>query len=542
MIKNKLVSSIMAMGICSCVGLTVLAKPEVKPINVLLLTVDDMNFDSVGAFGCKVLGTTPNIDKLAEESMRFMHAHTHASSCVPSRNVIMTSRYLYNSGVEGFYGVPRDIVNNPTLPEFFKTNGYFAMIRGKESHTTPYYPFPEWDINFGSEKRINGNTRDPDTFYSATCDGIEAAAKADKPFFYNINIYDPHLALYNWNPKTGVGLNRQDKDNHPSRIYKPGEIVVPGFLPDTPKVRQEVAAYYSTVRRADDSVGQVVKALRDTGVYDNTVIIFLSDHGMPFPFVKTAMYYQSTHTPLIIRWPGVTKGGAVDDEHVLGAIDLFPSLAEGLGMSMDKDVDGRSFFEVLSGGKQDNRDFVYTMYEENVGGNRQPTRSVISKEYGYIVNLWSDGKREFATATKGMASTHEIRRLGDAGDEHMTQRLNLFTYRVPEEFFDYKNDPDALHNLIDDPKHQKRIEEYRSEMVRLMKVSNDPLLAIYKQRHDKEKVEAYLTKLDAESKARKADIRYSRHPEKWGKKKKNKNSKLTDEERRKRREARKAKQ
>jgi len=538
--KKWLLSAVMAVGMNLSLGLVASAKTEATPLNVLLLTVDDMNCDSVGAFGCKVPGTTPNLDKLADESMRFMHAHTHASSCTPSRNVIMTSRYLYNSGVEGFYGVPSDIINNPTLPEWFKANGYISIIRGKESHTTPYYPFKGWDINFREEQRLKGNARHPDTFYSATREGIEAAAKAGKPFFYNVNIYDPHLVLYNWHPKKGVGLNRRDIDNHPSRIYKPDEIVVPGFLPDTPKVRQEVAAYYSTVRRADDSIGQVIKALHDTGVYENTVIIFLSDHGMPFPFVKTAMYYQSTHTPLIIRWPGVTKAGAVDDRHVLGAVDLFPSLADGLGAELPKGIDGSSFYELLSGGNQDGREFVYTMYEENIGGNRQPTRSVISKEYGYILNLWSDGEREFATATKGMASTHEIQRLADAGDDNMKQRLDMFIHRVPEEFYDYKNDPDALHNLIDDPKHQKRIAEFRSEAVRLMKASNDPLLAIYPHRHDKEKVAAYLSKLDAESKARKADIRYSRHPEKWGKKKRSKSTKLSAEERRKRRAEKKA--
>ena len=78
-----------------------------------MLTVDDMNCDSVGVFGCKVPQTTPNIDRLAADSLRFNHAHVHASSCVPSRNIVMTGRYLYNSGVEGFYAVPPKIQQNP---------------------------------------------------------------------------------------------------------------------------------------------------------------------------------------------------------------------------------------------------------------------------------------------------------------------------------------------------------------------------------------------------------------------------------------------
>lgn len=476
-----------------------------KPMNVLLLSVDDMNCDSVGAFGCEVPGTTPQLDALASQSVRFKHAHVHASSCVPSRNIIMTGKYLYNSGVEGFYAVPPSIKENLTIAEFLRDNGYFTMIQGKESHSMPFHPYTEWDIDFGDGRMRGHNTRHPNTFTRFTKEGIEAAQKAGKPFFYSINIHDPHLALYNWNPKTGVGLNGQDRDNPPSRIYSTDEIIVPPFLPDTPKVRQELAAYYSSVRRSDDCIGKVIDALKETNVYDNTIVIFFSDHGMPFPFAKTAMYYHSTHTPLIVRWPGVTSEGEVDDKHVLGTVDLFPTIAEALDLPMPSELDGRSFAGVLRGESQDNREFAYTMYEENVGGNRQPARSVISKDYGYILNLWSDGERRFATATRGMASMREVERLAKEGDKAMQARLVLFQHRVPEEFFDYANDPNAMHNLIDDPNQAKRIEKFRKQMVRFMEQSNDPILAMFDKRDNKQAVKTYLDRADAASKARKAE-------------------------------------
>ena len=93
-------------------------------------------------------------------------------------------------------------------------------------------------------------------------------------------------------------------------------------------MRQELAAYCSSVRRSDDCAGQVIRVLKELDAYDNTIIMFLSDHGMPFPFAKPAMYYLSTHTPLMVRWYGVTSSGAADDHHVLGTVDLFPTLAE----------------------------------------------------------------------------------------------------------------------------------------------------------------------------------------------------------------------
>lgn len=481
-----------------------LAKAADEPMNVLLLSVDDMNCDSVGAFGCKVPGTTPNLDALAADSMRFLHAHVHASSCVPSRNIIMTGRYLFNSGVEGFYAVPPEIKENPTQAKFLRHHGYFTMIQGKESHSMPFHPYTEWDIDFGDGRMKGSNTRHPATFRRFTKEGVDAAKRAGKPFYYSINIHDPHNPIYNWHPKTGVGLNAPDRDNPPSRTYTPDEVVVPKFLPDTPKVRQELAAYYSSVRRADDSVGQVIRVLKELDVYDNTIIMFFSDHGMPFPFAKTAMYYHSTHTPLIIRWPGVTSPGAVDDQHVLGTVDLFPTMAEMLSLDPPDRLDGRSFADILRGKSQDDREFVYTMYEENVGGNRQPTRSVISKDFGYIVNLWSDGERRFATATRGMASMREIERLAADGDRTMQQRLDLFQHRVPEEFYHYSSDPDAMNNLIDELAYAKKIEAFRQQAVAMMTSSGDPLLDIYQGRDDAAAVDAYLSALDAESKARKA--------------------------------------
>ena len=123
-------------------------------------------------------------------------------------------------------------------------------------------------------------------------------AKAQaKPFYLIININDPHKPFYGMN-------NRQELINDPlkpSKIFTDKEVVVPGFLPDTPDVRIELAHYYSSVRRADDCAGAVMQALEESGEADNTVVMFLSDHGMALPFAKTAVWHHSTHTPWIVR-------------------------------------------------------------------------------------------------------------------------------------------------------------------------------------------------------------------------------------------------
>ena len=112
-----------------------------KP-NILIITVDDMSADSLGAFGCP-LPTSPNVDRLASEGLRFEHAHVVVGNCYPSRNVMWSGRYPHNNRAEGFYQV-RDI-DYPVLCDVMKDGGYHTTIRGKVSHSTPYQPYA-WDL------------------------------------------------------------------------------------------------------------------------------------------------------------------------------------------------------------------------------------------------------------------------------------------------------------------------------------------------------------------------------------------------------------
>ena len=304
-----------------------------KKPNVLLVTVDDMNCDSVGAFGCKLEGTTPHIDKLATQGMRFEHAHVQVGNCYPSRNVLLSGRYPHNTGVEGFYPVRKP--KYPHFVDLMKRGGYFVGIRGKVSHSTPYVPYA-WDADL---TRIDGevqNKKNAHSFYVSTKRGIELAAKAGKPFCLNINISDPHKPFYGVN-----GRNKPVEDkNVPSKVFKPSEVPVPGFLFDHPQVRKELALYYSSVRRADDCFGEVMRALDESGKRENTIIVFLSDHGMPLPFAKTALWHHSTHTPLIIVWPGTTKAGSSDERHMVSAVDFMPTLLDMTGIKQPTGFDG----------------------------------------------------------------------------------------------------------------------------------------------------------------------------------------------------------
>ena len=337
--------------------------------NVLIITMDDMSCDSVGVYGSKLKDTTPNMDRLAAQSLRFNHAFVQVGNCMPSRNVMFSGRYPHNNRVEGFYMIKDP--GYPVMSDLMKGAGWFTGIRGKVAHSTPYSPYPAWDAILDTlPDGTAPNVKNVASYHAVTAHGIALAKKAAKPFCLNINISDPHKPFWNEDGRPEV--------NKPSRVFTAAEVPVPGFLPDDPQVREELALYYSSVRRGDDCLGEVLRALRESGEDERTVIFFLSDHGMPLPFAKTQLYFHSTRTPWMIRWPGVTKPGSVDDTHLVSGVDLLPTLLDVVGVAHPKGMDGRSFAPVLRGEKQAGRDYVVTEYNENSGGHRHPMRALMT--------------------------------------------------------------------------------------------------------------------------------------------------------------------
>ena len=464
--------------------------------NILLLTVDDMSCDSVGVFGSKLANTTPNMDKLASQSLRFAHAHVTVGNCMPCRNVMLSGLYSHNNKVEGFYQVKDP--GWPHLVDLMKRAGYFTGIRGKVSHSAPYQPYA-WDADLDTlPDGSKGHIKDPKSYGISTTDGIAKAKAAGKPFCLVVNISDPHKPF--WSKAKGGG-----KDPYtPSRIFKASEVPIPGFLFDDPQVREELALYYSSVRRADDCVGQVLAALKASGEADNTVVMFMSDHGMPLPFAKTQLYHHSTHTPWMARWPGVTKAGSVDKEHMISAVDFLPTILDITGTPHPKRLDGRSYLPLLKGGTQEGRDHVIKEYNENAGRSRDPMRGVQTKKYLYLFNPWSNGERVFATATTG---TVTYRRMVDlaSSSKSLSARLDLYKHRVPEELYDVTKDPDCLINLINQPKHQAELKELRAKLDAWMVRSKDPMLEAFRKRENAGFVEAYVQKLEKESSARRGN-------------------------------------
>jgi len=445
--------------------------------NVLLFTADDMHAESMESYGGKVKGLMPNLDKFANQGMLFEKAHVNVAICAPSRAVIATGRLSHNSGAMGF--MPAN-AGTPHIVEIFQKAGYSCGILGKVGHSSPV-PGTKWDYAF--DQKELGNGRSPTIYYERSKTFLEGCKKDKKPFYFMVNSHDPHRPYCNPRKLTkGAEM--------PSKVYTPEEVEVPGFVPDLPGVRAELAMYQNSTRRLDDTFGKVIQALEETGFADNTLVVFMTDNGIAIPFAKCNVWFHATHSPMIFRLPGLTKAGKRDDTHFISGVDLLPTFLELTDVPAPDKLDGRSVMPLLKGKSQEGRDLMFTQIDSKAGGDAVPMRCVQDAKFGYIYNPFSDGKHRYRNNNEGktMAAMKEAAKT----DPAIAVRVELFRYRVPEEFYDLEKDPNCLKNMIDNPEYSAKVEGMRKKLEGWMVDSNDPMLEAFRNKDDRAAVDKVL--------------------------------------------------
>ena len=363
----------------------------------------------------------------------------------------------------------------PTLLETLKDAGYYTGIMAKVPHVVPTRG-KAWDYVVPAKELKTG--RDPELYYERAKEFFTAAAAKETSFFLMANSQDPHRPFANSNQQK----NRKQNNRFPgvSRTFSPEEIPVPDFLPDLPEIRTELAQYFASVHRADEIVGSVLRALDESGLREQTLVVFMSDHGMPLPFAKTNCWRESTITPWIVRWPGYVTPGCVENQHLISGIDFTPTVLAAVGLPPLDGMDGRSILPLLFGQSQRDCEFVFTSINTTAGKNNYPMRSIQSRCFGYIFNGWSDGETVFKNESQSGLTMKAMRSAAEK-DPAIAARVEHFLYRTPEEFYDYANDPAALNNLIDDPCWQPTIAEFRDRLRRQMQETDDPVLEQFPQ-------------------------------------------------------------
>lgn len=479
---------------------TAIAKGQINQPNILLITVDDMNFDSVGAFGSAVENITPNIDEIAREGRLFEKAYVVASNCAPSRVAMQTGLYPQQSGARGFFYI--DDKKVPSIASTLRDAGFYTGVINKSTDTNPS-PRNEayWDSRSGFSKvqkySAKGYGEKSDEFFVKV-------KKSNKPFYLVVNIADPHKPNFNDKKATKKGADVHE----PSRIYKSKEVVVPSFLPDIPAVRKDVRNYFNSVKRADDTVGEVMKSLEKSGLEKNTLVVFLSDHGMPFPFAKSSVYNNGLQTPMVMKWPEKIPAGSVES-NIVSVVDLLPTFLDvaGLNLPVGQEYLGEALLS--SDTKSLESRVAFGSFDENARGGPSPMRGVITKEWNYVFNAWSDGETQMQSATMSH-QTYKAMNKAAKKDKELKARVDHFKFRSVEELCHLKTDPACVNNLIDDPKYAEVKQALRSKVREQMLKTNDYLIEAFDNKNDKEFLKKFMQTQRQQSMSRAKKLRWKR--------------------------------
>lgn len=475
-IVRLLFTAIFSIAVQGC------SEDETSRPNIVVFTVDDMDITSVNCYGNPLPALTPNMDLLASQGFRFEHAHVSSAICMPARQSMMTGLHPHQNGSMGFNEVEQG--SCPSLSGILMQNGYYTSSVGK-GRDYKAFPWDEFTNGLGAE---GWYSRKPAGFYEKAKTAIQNSRKANKPLFLGVNTSDPHRPFCGSEQEKEVVAKLREKypDIADFPVMDPfctsDEAPLLPYLPDLPKIREEMAQYYTNVHRADETLGMIMKLLEEEEMEDNTLFIFLSDHDAAMPTAKQNCYRHSSIIPFMVRWPGKIKKGKVDDVHMVSTLDIMPTILEILGIPEPEKQDGRSMLSILQGGEQDGRDFVFTTYNYIYPGVQVfPMRAIHTKEWSYVFNPWSDGinKRlqESGHPTENQSGlTFAAIQKAAQTDPEMQKRLDYILLRRREELFDLKADPYSFNNLAEIADYEEQLKKMQELMIQEMQRTNDPLL------------------------------------------------------------------
>ncbi|MFT3792863.1 MAG: sulfatase [Rudaea sp.] len=439
------------------------AAPQRKR-NVLLIVADDHGYD-MGCTGGSV--RTPALDALAHEGVLFTDAYASVSSCSSSRATLYTGLYSHTNGM---YGLAHDVHNFSllddvkTLPWMLKQAGYATALVGK-LHVKPE-ALLAYDAWLEPERPP---VRDVAVMGHAA--GKWMREQGGKPFFLTVAYSDPHRA----GDPSNFG-NTRDWPEVKRERYAPAEVTIPSHLPDLPDVRRDLAEYYEAVSRMDTGVSILLRELEKSGRADDTLVIYLSDNGRPFPGAKDNLYYEGIRLPLIVRVPGASKRGARNNAMV-SWIDIAPTILDWTGVAPPKDyhylpLPGRSILPILGESDPKGWDEVFATHSFHEIDQYYPTRSLRTRKYSYFLNLHPELEVPIASDVARSPSWKAI--AATPGTKLGKRTLEAFHHRPAEELYDLSADPDEIANLAGDAKHAGVLADLRRQLDAWRTKTRDP--------------------------------------------------------------------
>lgn len=420
---NLFAGALGLMTITSCTN----QKPEEvaeKP-NFIVFIADDAAWNDCGPYGNQNI-KTPNINKLADEGVVFKNAFLTTSSCSPSRCSILTGRYPHSTGAPELHmPLPSDQL---LFAGELQKAGYFTAVAGK------YH--------------IGPKRAEFDTIYGGSPSGCEFWMEAlqnrpkNKPFFLWLAALDPHRAYF---------------PNTIPEPHRPEDIIVPPYLPDNDSTRKDLALYYDEISRMDSYIGEVMAELKNQGVDENTLVIYMTDNGRPFPRAKTRMYDSGIKTPFIVRWPDMLEKGTTDA--LVSSIDIAPTFCELAGAGISETYQGKSFVPVLENYSAKTRDYIAA--EHNWHDYQAHERAVRNEKFLYIRNAFPELNASPPADAVRSITYQEMIKMYKAGELNENQLDCFIEPRPAEELYDVENDPFQLNNLAGNTEYENALNEMR---------------------------------------------------------------------------------
>jgi len=422
-----------------------------KRPNILWLTCEDIS-PTLSFYGDST-AHTPNLDKLAAESMIFTNAYTTVGVCAPSRSSIITGMYPVSIGtmqmrtasdVMGWgkrtyeaTSNARDINGDPVpqysavLPpyvkcftEYLRESGYYCTNNYKTDYQFAA-PVTAWDDNSRKAEYTN--------------------RPEGKPFFAVYN----HLVTH----ESRMWMNKKLP-----QTVSPDDVPLPVYYPDDSIIRQDVARNYSNIELLDKQIGEKIQKLKEAGLWDKTIVFFFSDHGGPLPRGKREIYDSGLRVPFLVHFPGGAHAGRVDE--LISFVDLAPTVLSLAGIKPPDYMQGHAFLG----------EYKDTMPREYIFGSgdrfdefADRIRIIRDHRYLFVKNYYPElPAYKDVSYRKQMDMMNELLRLHDAGRLSGPTAYWFRPEKTKEEFYDCQTDPYNVDNRIDDPKYQDKINELRA--------------------------------------------------------------------------------
>lgn len=438
--------------------------------NILLIVSED-NGPELGCYGDPYV-KTPVLDKLAQEGVRFENAFVPQAGCSQSRAAFLTGLYPHQNGQIGLATWKFRMYRQgaPNIVRSLKQAGYRTGIIGK-LHINPAsaFPFDMHEIpssNFG-RKGLADYAKHAEEFFSA----------GNEPFFLSVNYPDAHR------PFTRQ-VNGQPENPLTGDDVKP----LAYFGLDTPQLRDVTADYYNCMSRLDSLIGELLSALKKSGKAEETMTVYLGDHGADMLRGKRTSYEGGVRVPLIIKHAGKAESEPIRPE-LVSTLDLMPTFLAVAGAEPVANLPGRSLLPLLRDEQTDWREYLFTEFHLHSAHNFYPQRTVRNGRYKLIHNLMpgeTNPGYDF-TLNRFFADLPEAI---DAAPAHIRDAYRRMRSPPEYELYDLQVDPYEFRNLVSDDEYGETLTRLKNQLAQWRTRTNDPLLNSNNLKRLKAEVEA----------------------------------------------------